>query len=158
MDSSLQSSSDSFQFEASGSSFGLPACNCEVGSFESLEDLSFFVQSQDTSQYPSTPLAQASETTTKIPTAVPIRETQVKFSTVKTRTYGVVVGDSPSCADGLPISLDWNYNPKIKIEPIKVEDALKGKRAISMSRLEGELEVEELPQLKRPKSLVSQAA
>jgi hypothetical protein len=188
MDGSCRSS-DSFQFEASGSSFGFPAYTSDgVDSFEAFEDLSLFVETQETSQYLSTPWHPESEITTKVPPA-PIRETQVKFSTVETRTYAVVVGDSPACTDGLPICLDWSYNPKVRIEPvesedmvydshypaqrlsyfdrklrlleisdIKIDDLLQSKRAVEMSRIESKLEVEELPKLKRPKRLVSQAA
>lgn len=35
----------------------------------------------------------------------------VRFSTVEIREYDMIVGDHPCCSAGLPLSLDWKYNP-----------------------------------------------
>lgn len=35
---------------------------------------------------------------------------KVSFSTLEIREYDVTLGDHPFCRDGLPMSLDWNYN------------------------------------------------
>ena len=49
------------------------------------------------------------------------RGTRVKFSTVEIRSYAIVIGDH-DCDDGLPISLDWKYNPEPTIEVVERED------------------------------------
>ena len=38
--------------------------------------------------------------------------TSVQFDTVEIREYKVTAGDNPSCSDGPPISLDWDFAPK----------------------------------------------
>ena len=39
----------------------------------------------------------------------------VRFSTAEIREYNLIVGDHPGCAAGLPLSLDWTYNPNSRI-------------------------------------------
>ena len=34
----------------------------------------------------------------------------VRFDKVKIREYGITLGDNPSCSNGPPISLTWDYN------------------------------------------------
>jgi hypothetical protein len=43
----------------------------------------------------------------------------VRFSTVEIREYAVIVGDHPCCSAGLPLSLDWKYNPVPTIRQVK---------------------------------------
>lgn len=50
------------------------------------------------------------------------RQTKVRFSTVETRSYALTIGDHPHCTDGLPLSLDWAYNPQAKIESVPGEE------------------------------------
>ncbi|GFH57582.1 hypothetical protein CTEN210_14058 [Chaetoceros tenuissimus] len=33
----------------------------------------------------------------------------VRFSTIEIRLFDRTIGDNPSCSDGVPITLDWNY-------------------------------------------------
>jgi hypothetical protein len=35
---------------------------------------------------------------------------RVRWDTIQTREYALVVGDHPLCQDGLPVSLDWKYS------------------------------------------------
>lgn len=39
------------------------------------------------------------------------KQKHVSFSTVEIREYAVIVGNHPCCSAGLPLSLDWKYNP-----------------------------------------------
>jgi hypothetical protein len=41
---------------------------------------------------------------------------KVTFAKVETRRYSIMRGDHPSCSDELPISLTWEFNPRISIE------------------------------------------
>jgi hypothetical protein len=43
----------------------------------------------------------------------------VRFSTVEIREYDMIVGDHPCCSAGLPLSLDWKYNPVPIIQQAK---------------------------------------
>lgn len=49
------------------------------------------------------------------------RPTKVSFSTVETRSYAITIGDH-DCEGGLPITLDWMFNPQSKIENVEGED------------------------------------
>lgn len=49
------------------------------------------------------------------------RPTKVTFSTVEIRSYAITIGDH-DCEGGLPITLDWMFNPKSKIENVEGED------------------------------------
>jgi len=40
------------------------------------------------------------------------RRKRVTFSTVEIREYNLQLGDHPFCEDGLPLTLDWDYNPE----------------------------------------------
>jgi hypothetical protein len=40
---------------------------------------------------------------------------RVSFGNVEYREYNLVVGDNPSCSDLLPVSLGWDYGPKVSI-------------------------------------------
>jgi hypothetical protein len=44
---------------------------------------------------------------------------QVRFSTMEIREYAVIVGNHPCCSAGLPLSLDWKYNPVPTIQQVK---------------------------------------
>jgi hypothetical protein len=48
------------------------------------------------------------------------RQSKVRFSTVETRSYAILVGDH-DCDDGLPIALDWKFNPQTTIEAVELE-------------------------------------
>lgn len=37
------------------------------------------------------------------------RKKNVRFSTIEIRLFDRTIGDHPSCSDGVPITLDWNY-------------------------------------------------
>lgn len=43
------------------------------------------------------------------------RTSRVSFGNVEFREYNLVVGDNPSCSDLLPVSLGWDYGPKVSI-------------------------------------------
>lgn len=116
------SSMDSFQFEGSGSFSFLAAYGTTVDGFDAIDDLAIFDRSQDFPQCPSDCADSAPIETMQQVSSVPTRETKVKFSIVETRSYGIVIGDNPCCPDDLPISLDWKYNPQVKIEQVEEED------------------------------------
>ena len=50
------------------------------------------------------------------------------FSTISVREYDQTVGDSPSCQDGAPITLDWKYSEQKSISLDEFEKARKNQR------------------------------
>ena len=64
----------------------------------------------------------------------PSKEKHVRFSTVEIREYAVIVGNHPCCSTGLPLSLDWKYNPFPVIK--NVNDVRKQRPARKLSLLE----------------------
>ena len=57
----------------------------------------------------------------------------VSFSTIEIREYRVIVGDHPSCENGLPLSLDWCHNPETVI--MNVYDLPEPKRPLQKLNL-----------------------
>lgn len=62
------------------------------------------------------------------------KQKHVRFSTVEIREYAVIVGNHPCCSAGLPLSLDWKYNPFPIIKT--VNDVGKQRSARKLSLLE----------------------
>jgi hypothetical protein len=52
---------------------------------------------------------------------------RVSFSTVEVREYSLTVGDHPFCRDGLPITLDWEFNEKCTVIPVPRESRKRNK-------------------------------
>jgi len=50
------------------------------------------------------------------------KKNKVRFGFVETRTHDVTIGNHPFCIDGLPISLDWSYNPVTCVREVKTYD------------------------------------
>ncbi len=44
----------------------------------------------------------------------------VKFGNISIREFDVTVGDNPACSSGVPISLNWTYNPVHEEFPVEV--------------------------------------
>jgi len=55
---------------------------------------------------------------------------KVRFSSAEIREYDMIVGDHPGCASGLPVALDWKYNPNSTIvdltTPLQHEESSRG--------------------------------
>jgi hypothetical protein len=49
------------------------------------------------------------------------RQKKVAFSTVETRSYAITIGDH-DCEGGLPLTLDWMFNPKSTFQDVERED------------------------------------
>lgn len=52
-----------------------------------------------------------------------IMRKRTSFSTISVREYDQTLGDSPSCLDGAPVSLDWTYQKEKSICLNKYEDS-----------------------------------
>ena len=37
---------------------------------------------------------------------------EVTFSHVQVREHRIIPGDNPSCQDGVPLTIDWGFDPK----------------------------------------------
>ena len=59
----------------------------------------------------------------------------VKFDAVEIREYKVTAGDNPSCTDGPPISLDWEYAPKPRHVSLDLYEQFRYGRRRSMFQL-----------------------
>lgn len=53
---------------------------------------------------------------------------RVSFSHLQVREYDITLGDNPSVSSGLPISLDWSYDPNERIAPIEAFEAVRVRR------------------------------
>ena len=52
----------------------------------------------------------------------------VSFSHLQVREYDITLGDNPSVSSGLPISLDWNYNPHERVASIEAFESVRIRR------------------------------
>lgn len=43
------------------------------------------------------------------------RKRQLSFGTITVRRYDVTLGDNPSCAKGVPVSLDWTFQEDVML-------------------------------------------
>ena len=67
--------------------------------------------------------------TSKPITSISKRKRNITFSTVQIREYDVVVGDHPSCKDGLPLAIGWNYKQERSQKLDTFETSRKGRRS-----------------------------
>lgn len=62
-------------------------------------------------------------------------ERKVRFSTAEIREFHVIVGDHPGCAAGLPLSLDWKYNPDTKVVDLSTPPEVEKSTSKNVPRL-----------------------
>jgi hypothetical protein len=52
----------------------------------------------------------------------------VSFSHLQVREYDITLGDNPSVSSGLPVSLDWSYDPNERVAPVDAFEAVRVRR------------------------------
>jgi len=62
------------------------------------------------------------------------QENTVKFDRVETREFDRTIGDNPAVSSGIPIGLDWGYNPEHKIQDLD-EYEIKRRPRLSLDEL-----------------------
>mmetsp|Transcript_5176 Transcript_5176/g.11242 ORF Transcript_5176/g.11242 Transcript_5176/m.11242 type:complete len:169 (-) Transcript_5176:1271-1777(-) len=66
---------------------------------------------------------------------VPGAQRRCSFTTISVREYDQTVGDSPSCQDGAPLALGWNYAEQESVSLDEFEEVRKNQRRSKRSDL-----------------------
>mmetsp|Transcript_26083 Transcript_26083/g.47314 ORF Transcript_26083/g.47314 Transcript_26083/m.47314 type:complete len:174 (+) Transcript_26083:320-841(+) len=76
-----------------------------------------------------------SSTAAAVPVVMQQQHRRCSFSTISVREYDQTVGDNPSCQEGAPIALGWNYAERKSICVDEFEKARKTQRKTKRSDL-----------------------
>ena len=95
----------------------------QIASLTSMRKHSQPASSGVSTYFPGGLTEHTSAPTDKTPTS----PRSLRFSTVQIREYDVVIGDHPSCTEGLSLAIGWNYNQE-QLQKIEYYEASRKER------------------------------
>lgn len=127
---SAKSNNHNTPFTASAATTPLPRLHTEPARLKSCLSSSNVLSSPSMSMKGSTTSlsAQQNEAFPLPPQRPTPIKRNVSFSHLQVREYDITLGDNPSVSSGLPISLDWSYNPKERVASIEAFEAVRIRR------------------------------
>ena len=114
-------------FTASAATTPLPRLHTEPANLKSCLSSSNVLTPPGVSMKNSNPSLLGGNQQNEVFEPQPIKR-NVSFSHLQVREYDITLGDNPSVSSGLPISLDWSYDPNERIAPIEAFEAVRIRR------------------------------